>query len=80
MKQIESIYAEHADAPSISCNLARRTRANMPVMDKLRQCAEKLGYHLGHIDPKMEKVIDEAFDEAFDALFEDEEKSKKEQK
>lgn len=76
MKQIESIYAEHADAPSISCNLARRTRANMPVMDKLRQCAEKLGYHLGHIDPKMEKVIDEAFD----ALFEDEEKSKKEQK
>ena len=49
---------------------------NMPVMDKLRQCAEKLGYHLGHIDPKMEKVINEAFD----ALFEDEEKSKKEQK
>lgn len=80
MKQIKSIYAEHADAPSISCNLARRTRANMPVMDKLRQCAEKLGYHLGHIDPKMEKVIDEAFDEAFDALFEDEEESKKEQK
>ncbi len=76
MKQIESIYAEHADAPSISCNLARRTRANMPVMDKLRQCAEKLGYHLGHIDPKMEKVIDEAFD----AVFEDEEKLKKEQK
>lgn len=34
----------------------------MPVMDKLRQCAEKMGYHLGPIDPKMEKVIDEAFD------------------
>lgn len=48
----------------------------MPVMDKLRQCAEKMGYHLGHIDQKMEKAIDEAFD----AVFEDEEKSNKEQK
>ena len=48
----------------------------MPVMDKLRQCAEKMGYHLGPIDPKMEKAIDEAFD----ACFEDEENSKKEQK
>lgn len=47
----------------------------MPVMDKLRQCAEKMGYHLGPIDPKMETAIDEAFD----AVFEDEEKSKKEQ-
>ena len=35
-----------------------------------------MAYHLGNIDPKMEKVIDEAFD----AVFEDEEKSKKEQK
>lgn len=48
----------------------------MPVMDKLRQCAEKMGYHLGPIDQKMETAIDEAFD----AVFEDEGKSNKEQK
>ena len=50
----------------------------MPVMDKLRQCAEKMGYHLGPIDQKMEKAIDEAFDAVFE--FFDEEKSNKEQK
>lgn len=42
----------------------------MPVMDKLRKCAEKLGYHLD-VPPEIEHV----FNEAYDCLFEDEEKS-----
>ena len=42
----------------------------MPVMDKLRMCAEKLGYRLD-VPPEFEKAIDEAYD----ALFKDEEKT-----
>ncbi len=44
----------------------------MPVMDKLRRCAEKMGYRLD-VPPEFEKVIDEAYD----SVFEDEENSKK---
>jgi len=43
----------------------------MPVMDKLRQCAEKMGYRLLDVPPEFAKAIDEAYD----AVFEDEEKS-----
>ena len=43
----------------------------MPVMDKLRQCAEKMGYRLLDVPPDFEKAIDEAYD----AVFKDEEKS-----
>ena len=43
----------------------------MPVMEKLRQCAEKMGYRLRDISPEFEKAIDEAYD----AVFADEEKS-----
>ena len=42
----------------------------MPVMDKLRMCAEKMGYRLD-VPPEFEKAIDEAYD----SVFEDEEKS-----
>jgi len=44
----------------------------MPVMDKLRMCAEKMGYRLD-VPSEFAKVIDEAYD----AVFEDEENSKK---
>ena len=44
----------------------------MPVMDKLRMCAEKMGYRLRDVSPDFEKAIDEAYD----AVFEDEEASK----
>jgi hypothetical protein len=44
----------------------------MPVMDKLRRCAEKMGYRLD-VPPEFEKAIDEAYD----SVFEDEENSKK---
>ena len=43
----------------------------MPVMDKLRQCAEKMGYRLLDVPPEFAKAIDEAYD----AVFKDEEKS-----
>ena len=43
----------------------------MPVMDKLRQCAEKMGYRLLDVPPDFEKAIDEAYD----AVFKDEEKA-----
>lgn len=43
----------------------------MPVMEKLRQCAEKMGYRLLDVPPEFAKAIDEAYD----AVFEDEEKS-----
>ena len=43
----------------------------MPVMDKLRQCAEKMGYRLLDVPPAFAKAIDEAYD----AVFKDEEKS-----
>lgn len=42
----------------------------MPVMDKLRMCAEKMGCRLD-VPAEFEKAIDEAYD----AVFEDEEKS-----
>lgn len=45
----------------------------MPVMDKLRQCAEKMGYRLLDVPPDFEKAIDEAYD----AVFKDDEPSKK---
>ena len=43
----------------------------MQVMDKLRQCAEKMGYRLVDVSPEFAKAIDEAYD----AVFKDEEKS-----
>ena len=43
----------------------------MPVMDKLKQCAEKMGYRLLDVPPDFEKAIDEAYD----AVFKDEEKT-----
>ena len=43
----------------------------MPVMDKLRQCAENMGYRLLDVPPEFAKAIDEAYD----AVFKDEEKS-----
>ena len=45
----------------------------MPVMEKLRQCAEKMGYRLRDIPPDFAKAIDEAYD----AVFADEEKLEK---
>ena len=48
-------------------------RDSMPVMDKLRQCAEKMGYRLLDVPPDFAKAIDEAYD----AVFEDEEKLQK---
>ena len=44
----------------------------MPVMNKLSQCAEKMGYRLD-VPPDFAKAIDEAYD----ALFADEEKLEK---
>lgn len=43
----------------------------MPVMDKLRKCAEKLGYRL-NVPPELEHVLNEAYDSVFGD--EDEEK------
>lgn len=45
----------------------------MPVMEKLRQCAEKMGYRLLDVPPDFAKAIDEAYD----AVFADEEKLEK---
>ena len=45
----------------------------MPGMEKLRQCAEKMGYRLRDIPPDFAKAIDEAYD----AVFADEEKLEK---
>lgn len=44
----------------------------MPVMDKLRKCAETLGYRLD-VPPELEHVLNEAYDSVFGD--EDEEKS-----
>ena len=43
----------------------------MQVMDKLRQCAEKMGYRLVDVPPEFERAVNEAYD----AVFKDEEKS-----
>lgn len=45
----------------------------MPVMDKLRKCAEKLGYRLD-VPPDLEHVLNEAYDAFCDSLCEDDEK------
>lgn len=43
----------------------------MQVMDKLRQCAEKMGYRLVDVPPEFERAVNEAYD----AVFKDEEKA-----
>ena len=43
----------------------------MQVMDKLRQCAEKMGYRLVDVSPEFERAVNEAYD----AVFKDEEKA-----
>lgn len=43
----------------------------MQVMDKLRQCAEKMGFRLD-VPPEFERL----FNEAYDSVFKDEDKEK----
>lgn len=45
----------------------------MQVMDKLRQCAEKMGFRLD-VPPEFERL----FNEAYDSVFKDEDKEKSE--
>lgn len=47
----------------------------MPVMDKLRKCAEKLGYCLD-VPPEFERLFNEAYDSVFVNEDENEEKPK----